>query len=65
MGLPSTAEWLAWRCGIGHRAAREHVRVARRLPDRPLIRTAFAAGEISYSKLRALTRAATTEERRG
>jgi hypothetical protein len=42
-------------------AAREHVRVARALPGLPLINAAFAAGELSYSKVRALTRVATAE----
>ena len=31
-GTGSCAEWLAWRCALSPRAAREHVRVARRLP---------------------------------
>ena len=31
----STADWLGWKCGIAKRAAREHVRVARRLEDLP------------------------------
>ena len=37
-------------------AAREHVRVARRLEELPLVREAFAEGRLSYSKVRALTR---------
>ena len=61
-GFRGTAEWLAWRCAIGQRAAREHVRVARRLDDMPLVRGAFASGELSYSKVRALTRAAEHED---
>jgi Domain of unknown function (DUF222) len=54
----STAEWLAWRCALTPRAAREHVRVARRLDELPLIHDAFARGELSYAKVRALTRVA-------
>jgi hypothetical protein len=54
----STAEWLAWRCALTPRAAREHVRVARRLGELPLIHEAFACGELSYAKVRALTRVA-------
>lgn len=61
-GFRGTAEWLAWRCGIGPRAARDHVRVARRLADLPLVRAAFACGDLTYSKVRALTRAAATED---
>src|SRR5436190_22353909 len=57
----TTAEWLAWRCGLMPRTAREHVRVARRLTELPLIRAAFAVGEISYAKVRALTRIAQPE----
>src|SRR5215207_9445647 len=40
----SCAEWISWRCSISPGAAREHVRVARRLEDLPLIRAAFAGG---------------------
>jgi hypothetical protein len=57
-GAKTCVHWLSWCCGIGERAAREHVRVARRLRELPLICEAFAAGEISYSKVRALTRVA-------
>jgi Domain of unknown function (DUF222)/HNH endonuclease len=57
----STAEWLAWRCALTPRAAREHVRVARRLGELPLIHEAFACGELSYAKVRALTRVAEPE----
>ena len=60
-GFRSTAEWLAWRCAIGPRAARDHVRVARRLAAMPLVRQAFTAGELSYSKVRALSRAGAGE----
>lgn len=56
-GFSGTARWLAWRCGLGARAAREHVRVARRLGELRSIQAAFARGELSYSKVRALTRA--------
>jgi hypothetical protein len=55
-GCRSCAHWLSWRCGIGPVAAREHVRVAFRLGELPLIRAAFAAGRLSYSQVRALSR---------
>lgn len=58
-GCSSVAEWLAWRCALTPRAAREHVRVARCLPELPLVDAAFARGELSYAKVRALTRVAT------
>jgi hypothetical protein len=55
-GCRSCAHWISWQCSIAPVAAREHVRVARRLEDLPLIRAAFARGELSYSKVRALSR---------
>jgi Domain of unknown function (DUF222)/HNH endonuclease len=60
-GSGSVAEWLAWRCALLPRTAREHVRVARRLPELPLTHEAFACGELSYAKVRALTRVAEPE----
>lgn len=57
--LASTAQWLNWQCGIGGVAAREKVRAARALENLPEISAAFASGEISYSKVRAMTRVAT------
>ncbi len=57
----SCAHWLNWKCGIALGAAREKVRVAQCLPVLPLIDAAFATGEISYSKVRAMTRVATPE----
>src|SRR5829696_10349312 len=58
VGIQSCAHWLAWQCGMGPGAAREHVRVARALADLPGIEAAFAAGRLSHSKVRALTRIA-------
>ena len=55
----SCAHWLGWQCGIDLGAAREKVRVARALESLPLIDGAMARGELSYSKVRALTRVAT------
>jgi hypothetical protein len=63
-GRASCAEWLAWRCALTPRAAREHVRVARRLPELPLLHAAFARGELSFAKVRALTRVASAENER-
>jgi hypothetical protein len=64
-GAKSCAEWLSWRVGLDLTAAYERVRVARALPDLPRIAEALVRGEVSYSKVRALTRVATpeTEER--
>src|SRR5215467_13702746 len=63
--VASCARWLAWRVGLALGAARERVRVARALGALPRLRDALACGELSYSKVRALTRVATpdTEER--
>jgi hypothetical protein len=58
-GLRSCAEWIAWRCALTPRSAREHVRVARSLRELPLTHASFADGELSYAKVRALTRVAT------
>ncbi len=60
-GVRSTAEWVAWRCSCSPRAAREHVRVARALRELPRTREAFDRGELSYSKVRPLTRVASAD----
>ena len=57
-GFRSCAHWLSWRTGISLGPAREKMRVARALPSLSLIPEAFARGELSYSKVRALTRIA-------
>jgi hypothetical protein len=64
-GFRSCTEWLTWRIGLSPGAAREHVRVARALGPLPRLSQALARGELSYSKVRAITRVATpeTEER--
>ncbi|HVM96654.1 MAG TPA: DUF222 domain-containing protein [Candidatus Acidoferrales bacterium] len=56
--MPSCAHWLNVRCGIDLVTAREKVRIAHALPKLPLIRAAFRDGELSYSKVRAITRIA-------
>lgn len=60
-GARSCAHWLSWRVGWGLGTAREHLRVADRLADLPLLDDALRRGEISYSKIRAITRVATPE----
>ncbi len=64
-GFRSCAAWLSWRIGLDLGAARERVRVARALGTLPRLAHALARGELSYAKVRALTRVATpdTEER--
>ena len=65
VGFRSCAAWLSWRIGLDLGAARERVRVARALGMLPRLAQALARGELSYAKVRALTRVATpeTEER--
>jgi len=57
-GLENCAEWLAWRCDLSMTTAREKVRVAHALKALPEISSAFATGELSYSKVRSMTRVA-------
>src|SRR5262245_57560357 len=52
------ARWLAWRCSLLPRQAREHERLGTRLAELPLIREAFARGELSYAKTSVLVRVA-------
>ena len=60
-GFRSCAAWLTWRVGLDPGAARERVRVARALGTLPALAEALARGELSYAKVRALTRVATPE----
>jgi hypothetical protein len=60
-GALSCAHWLSWRVGMDLGAAREKVRVAKRLAELPAIDQALARGEISYCKVRAMTRVATAD----
>ena len=60
-GFSSCAAWLSWRVGLDLGAARERVRVARALGTLPRLAQALARGELSYAKVRALTRVATPE----
>jgi uncharacterized protein DUF222/HNH endonuclease len=60
-GFSSCAAWLGWRVGLDLGAARERVRVARALGTLPRLSEALARGELSYAKVRALTRVATPE----
>jgi len=60
-GVRSCAHWLNWKCGIALGAAREKLRIARCLEGLPKINEAFSEGKLSFSKVRAMTRAATNE----
>src|SRR3954468_6655001 len=48
--------WLVDHCGLDRSTAKEKLRVAWELAGRPCIVDAFARGELTYSKVRALTR---------
>ena len=61
LGQVTTAQWLGFQCGIDSNTAREKVRVGRALRALPVLRACFARGEVSYSKVRALTRIATAD----
>ncbi len=63
--MNSCAQWLSWKCQMSSGTAREHVRVARALRDLPVIRGEFAAGRLSYAKVRALTRIAAPDTEAG
>jgi hypothetical protein len=62
--MPSCAAWLSWKCQLAPGTAREQVRVARALKELPVTCGEFAAGRLSYAKVRALTRIATAETER-
>ena len=60
-GWNSASQWLSWRTGLAPGAAREHVRVAHALEKLPKLSDAMRRGQVSYSKVRAVTRVATPE----
>ena len=60
-GFRSCAHWLNWRTGLDLGAAREKLRVAAALADLNHLAAALACGQLSYSKVRALTRIATPD----
>ncbi|HEV7730950.1 MAG TPA: DUF222 domain-containing protein [Candidatus Binatia bacterium] len=60
-GALTCAHWLSWRVGLELGPAREHVRVARALRALPQTDEALRLGQVSYSKVRALTRVAGPE----
>ena len=60
-GHSSCAHWLHFRTGLSLGTAREHVRVARAMEVLPETTASMARGRLSFSKVRALTRAATPE----
>lgn len=55
----STARWLHGMCGLDEASVREALQVAYKLLNLPRTEAAFAAGELSYRKVRALASVAT------
>jgi hypothetical protein len=50
------ASWLVDRCGMARATAKERLRVACELQRRPRIAALFRTGDLTYSKVRAMTR---------
>jgi hypothetical protein len=55
-GHAHAVPWLVSKCGLSRSTAKEKLRVAHAISRRPLIRDAFLAGELPYSKVRLITR---------
>ncbi|HVE94916.1 MAG TPA: DUF222 domain-containing protein, partial [Acidimicrobiales bacterium] len=55
-GHTSCVAWLVDRCGLGRATAKEKLRVAKEIARRKPLAAAMAAGEVSYSKMRVITR---------
>ncbi len=62
IGLRNCAHWLTIATGIDLYNAREMLRVGHTLRVLPLIHEAFAAGRLSFDKVRAITHVATAED---
>ncbi len=60
-GSPTAAHWIAQAADIEVSTAREWIRVGRSLRSLPASAGAFARGVVSYSKVRTLTRFATSD----
>ena len=63
-GQRSCVAWLNAYCGISPSAAHDRRRVAYALEELPVLLRLFKIGELSWSKVRALTRIATPENER-
>ncbi len=58
-GFRSCAHYLNYRIGLSLGAGREKVRTAHALAELPLVSDAYRQGQLSFSKVRAITRVAT------
>src|SRR3954469_10602499 len=54
-GLRSAAAWVEKHTGVPAQTTREHLRVAARLEQLPVVAKSFEAGDLCYSKVRAIT----------
>src|SRR3954453_22377848 len=54
--------WLVDHCGMRRTTAKEKFRIGYELDRRPVVAEAFATGELSYSKIRAITRVTIGDE---
>ena len=57
-GIRSCADWLSINAGLGVGTAREMLSVGRALAELPLIAASFAAGQLSFDKVRSVCRVA-------
>jgi Domain of unknown function (DUF222)/HNH endonuclease len=60
-GATSLENWLVQRCGVSSATARGWAQVAGRLFDLPVLAQAFAAGDLSFDKVRRAAEVATPE----
>ena len=60
-GYVSTVEFAEARLGLSRRQAQELLRTGRRLAELPVLRAAFAGGELDWSKVREVARVACPE----
>ena len=60
-GIHSCSHWLTLHCSLAIATAHEHLRVAHCLEKLPQTNEGFESGELSYSKVRAMTRVATDD----
>src|SRR5947199_6244618 len=54
--------WLVEHCGLARSTAKERLRVAWELARLPIVAESFARGDVSYSKVRAITRIVNVDE---
>src|SRR5436190_1391837 len=55
-GHRTCVSWLTHNCGMARSTAKDRLRVAHELQRRPVLHSALAGGELSYAKVKILTR---------